>query len=115
MSNSNNYNTCIWHPIYHTSNNSYNFTDFMNTLEIINRMRNMMTIKSSDAKRSVSLLNSKGSNCEVYEINMYNKYHPYKHVESWGWVDTRDSRDWWILPHEQALIEKYGWTIHCIN
>lgn len=107
------YVMCDWHPFYKTNTqNPNNFLHFNKTLEIINRIRQTCTVLSTDYERR---LNYGEQQYQAYEIRLACRYHPKNIVESWGWVDMRDSKTWWPALDELNLLEKFGWSVQYID
>lgn len=72
-------------------------------IKIVERLRTNLTkrshTKTKQDKKSIYDI--------IYEIRVSNINTGYE--ESWYHVDTADAKDWYVLPHEEILLEKYGW------
>jgi len=103
------YDKCLWHP-YHTNSNEYmnrnNYDpiEFNIMIGILNRLKLELTTYSSEYKSS-----DKNKN-QIYEIKLYNIFHPNNKIEKWWWVDT-SIIDKWTNTDDIILLTKYGWDI----
>lgn len=103
------YKACLWHPFYNKiTENNVDYTvikEFIEVLNIVNRLREELNKRSSDVHRDIV----DGVDNQVYGITLSNVH--YRDEESWWWVDMSDQSSWWLTFYEIELLYKYGWYV----
>ncbi len=85
-----------WHPKCNTS-------VFTKAIEILHKL-NKQLIKRT-------LLAPKEDSEKLYEVIIFNMFHPLKHCDSYYWVQTDDLLEWYPTNDEIDVLREQGWMI----
>lgn len=95
-----------WHPIYNQQKEIWNFDEYNHHVTLLSEFRNNLSMNSfqypvKDLKRDDLL----------YEVELFNVFHPNKLIFSYPWVFALEREKWWPSDQTLQLFEKYGWKI----
>ncbi len=98
--------TYQWHPIWTPNDHpEWNLIEFKSVMNKLNQFKLDLCIRASDYPKNNNDMNN------IYEINIYSVYHPYKHVESYWNIDKLNIKNWWPSDDDIKQFQKYGWEI----
>ncbi len=85
-----------WHPQCNTGS-------FATAIEILNKLNKELIKRTLTAPKEDSE--------KLYEVIIFNMYHPLKLCDSYYWVQTDDILAWYPSNEEIDILREHGWII----